>query len=220
MSPLKQFRFLWKHRKLLPPIRKKKLDIIRGMRWFLMPAPEVCSLRPRQFGSLSNVIAWGIFGALWDGRRTRVAEGFTYGDGWYEITDEALSKIRAAGDRAGWYPELKQMKEKMGALVLYFDDLNGEMQAAVDDARRTSRLTCELCGQPGTLHGSAHAKMYAYAAIEYFYQDDEEMKAVIEESKRDYLEACKHGTQYEAPQGHGRLRTVCKACREGDWVRD
>ncbi|QNJ94872.1 hypothetical protein HZU40_11840 [Mycolicibacterium fluoranthenivorans] len=82
---------------------------------------------------------------------------------------------------AGWYPlviatdaqlarldpdyRVHQIKEKFGTLCYYFwpssDDPGAQlldaMYAITDDAERVSSITCERCGQPGTLHQSRRA---------------------------------------------------------------
>jgi hypothetical protein len=86
-----------------------------------------------------------------------------------------LRRVRDAWDRMvgcdrGWYPLIVQLdrdlaqldpsyvvlqvKEKFGALRLYFEsapEVTGAMQALVNRATEASRGICELCGAPGML---------------------------------------------------------------------
>lgn len=80
-------------------------------------------------------------------------DGFSCGDGWFEIIDRLSAKFSA-------FPDLLvvQVKEKFGKLRFYAESDRedgscrpGDLQAELDLATEQSASTCELCGQPGVL---------------------------------------------------------------------
>jgi hypothetical protein len=82
-------------------------------------------------------------------------EGFACGDGWFGIIDRLSAKLVADPNLVA-----AQVKEKMGVLKFYTDDLGVEAEPdlALDArlygeivaAREESTVTCEACGKPGT----------------------------------------------------------------------
>jgi uncharacterized protein with HEPN domain len=82
-------------------------------------------------------------------------EGFACGDGWFGILDRLSAKLVADPNLVA-----AQVKEKMGVLKFYTDDLGAEAEPdlALDarlygeivTAREESTVTCEACGEPGT----------------------------------------------------------------------
>lgn len=49
------------------------------------------------------------------------------------------------------YPRASQVKEKFGTLRLYVSSWTDEMADVIREAEKKSEVTCEHCGQPGTL---------------------------------------------------------------------
>ena len=92
--------------------------------------------------------------------------GFECGDGWFNILDQLMSNIQHHIDwnnknfEKGYkqykqVPQvtLDQVKEKFGTLRFYYtggDDVIGGM---VRMAESMSAVTCEQCGNPGTVGG-------------------------------------------------------------------
>jgi hypothetical protein len=80
-------------------------------------------------------------------------EGFSCGDGWFDIIDRLSAKLSADPNLA-----VAQLKEKMGTLRVYFCEsespgprFEAMGKAALDAAIKKSAVTCELCGAPGKL---------------------------------------------------------------------
>jgi hypothetical protein len=79
-------------------------------------------------------------------------EGFACGDGWFSIIERLSLKLAEDSNLV-----VSQLKEKMGRLVVYFDDstpaspeLEAATDAVLDAVTEESKRTCEVCGQPGT----------------------------------------------------------------------
>ncbi len=94
-----------------------------------------------------------ILPGMWgDPRKTGMAFGIECGDGWYDILDELMGKIKEVD------PEGKtaatQIKEKFGSLRFYYF-YEGENHDEVNDlivaAEAKSEGTCENCGKPGRM---------------------------------------------------------------------
>ena len=95
-----------------------------------------------------------------DVRRSRMGERFCFwcGDGWYDIIYRLCERIEplvAALDDGGLTFEVLQVKEKLGGLRFYVEGSNDEIEAAIDSASELSILTCEVCGNPGSLEEDA-----------------------------------------------------------------
>jgi hypothetical protein len=86
-----------------------------------------------------------------DPRQTNMAFGFACGDGWFGILDELSAKLEKLGVVAA------QVKEKFGTLRFYTEPMASEVAdeawELIDAAEEQSKVTCELCGAPGTLRG-------------------------------------------------------------------
>lgn len=70
--------------------------------------------------------------------------------GWYSLIQQCDIELTALD------PDYKpaQIKEKFGTLRFYFDtrdEIRDEMQAIVNKYEKISAVTCEMCGEPGTL---------------------------------------------------------------------
>jgi hypothetical protein len=75
-------------------------------------------------------------------------DGFACADGWFDIVDRLARRLAA-------HPNLRvrQLKEHYGLLTIRLygqATLPAKIKTAMDAAREESRVTCELCGIPGT----------------------------------------------------------------------
>lgn len=81
-----------------------------------------------------------------DPRQTCMAWGMSHGNGWYQILEDVCEKIKDTET------VFLQIKEKFGALNIYYtcpndeDNLVGEV---INEAYRKSLETCEICGERG-----------------------------------------------------------------------
>ncbi len=86
----------------------------------------------------------------------RIPEGWgrwiSCGPGWYPMLVE-LDSVLAQLDPEY---EVRQVKEKFGGLCYYAHtgrpELREAFRAAIREAEDRSAVTCELCGEPGSLH--------------------------------------------------------------------
>ncbi len=70
------------------------------------------------------------------------------GDGWGEVVEGALSELRQR--RPG--NKVTTIKQKLGRLVIYFDDkLDDTAKAIAQEASERSLTVCEVCGASGSL---------------------------------------------------------------------
>ena len=94
-------------------------------------------------------------------RETAMCWGFECGDGWFDIIWDLSSKIepliRAYIDNnnnalcKSSYPRASQVKEKFGGLRFYMANSTDEMRSLIRHTEGLSYITCESCGQPGTI---------------------------------------------------------------------
>lgn len=76
--------------------------------------------------------------------------------GWHTLLDELMNdieKVLVWTPPEDW-PQVLQIKEKLGGLRFYFGDTAMDMSAIeqlIERATTRSFQTCEVCGQPGTL---------------------------------------------------------------------
>lgn len=92
-----------------------------------------------------------------DPRRSRMADGFAVGAGWYTLIEELLLLAESLGFTSDHF-EVTQVKEKFGALRFYYrlsaaPDLSEAFNRAVRRAEAESTLVCEICGAPGSTVG-------------------------------------------------------------------
>ena len=71
--------------------------------------------------------------------------GREVGPGWLKFV---LPLIKRCNDEG---VEILQIKEKFGTLRFYVGGASDEIHDAIDEAERLSEITCERCGEPGTL---------------------------------------------------------------------
>lgn len=77
--------------------------------------------------------------------------GFSHGDGWFDLIWELLEKLEPAVE-ANF--QVVQVKEKFGTLRFYYEGSHvGRLYELVREAEEKSGVTCETCGQEGTLRG-------------------------------------------------------------------
>lgn len=76
--------------------------------------------------------------------------------GWKDIIwnlceqiEPLLKKMKEDGEEN--IPYVEQVKEKFGTLAFYMTATNSEIDELIDDARRLSCVTCEVCGCPGKI---------------------------------------------------------------------
>jgi hypothetical protein len=80
------------------------------------------------------------------------------GDGWRDLLQRACTRIRTAVQADGGTFHATQIKEKYGTLRFYWDGAlssaaDGWVLEAIALAEARSACTCEICGEPGRLHG-------------------------------------------------------------------
>ncbi|MHC2462430.1 hypothetical protein [Bradyrhizobium embrapense] len=78
--------------------------------------------------------------------------------GWRDLLERACVRIRAALEAEGGTFHATQIKEKFGTLRFYWEGTlspraSARVEEAVDLAEARSAVTCEICGEPGVLHG-------------------------------------------------------------------
>ncbi len=87
------------------------------------------------------------------------AEGWPYvDDGWRDLLERACVRIRAAVQADGGTFRICQIKEKYGSARIYWTgtlspEASAKVEDAIDLAEARSAVTCEICGEPGLLHG-------------------------------------------------------------------
>ena len=85
--------------------------------------------------------------------------GFECGDGWFTILDQLMGKIQ---HHINWknkkdieVPQVTfdQVKEKFGSLSIYYSGGDDVIDGMVQMAQSMSSVTCEQCGNPGSMRG-------------------------------------------------------------------
>jgi hypothetical protein len=79
-------------------------------------------------------------------------------DGWRDLLERACARIRKAVSADGGSFRATQIKEKYGSLRFYWwgrlsPGAAARGEEAIDLAEARSAATCEICGEPGRLHG-------------------------------------------------------------------
>lgn len=77
--------------------------------------------------------------------------GIQCGDGWWHLVDRLLNRAQVHADERGFQPVVLQIKEKQGALRVYWRDADEFIRGMTWFAEDLSASICEVCGLPGTL---------------------------------------------------------------------
>lgn len=77
--------------------------------------------------------------------------GIQCGDGWYCLIDRLLRNVQVHADQGGVQPIVLQIKEKLGALRVYWRPADDVVRGMTRLAENLSESTCEVCGHPGAL---------------------------------------------------------------------
>lgn len=92
-------------------------------------------------------------------RESSMAFGFQLnGPGWLGLLDGLCATLqRLAGDIRGRGGEFKilQVKQKLGALRIYYRGGDDQIEAEIDRAIGQARHICEICGRSGELHSDS-----------------------------------------------------------------
>jgi len=93
------------------------------------------------------------FPTLYSKRRASMTQscmswGFDCGDGWFLIVWQLSEQLEKLGCVAA------QVKEKFGLLRFYLESYPDGAQELIAAAEQLSSVTCDKCGQPGTLSES------------------------------------------------------------------
>lgn len=87
-----------------------------------------------------------------DMRETCMCWGFSCGDGWFDIIDNLCREINELVKSGKVQPVVAtQVKEKWGSLNFYIAGAEDAVWELIEGASEKSHVTCEHCGQPGTL---------------------------------------------------------------------
>lgn len=89
-----------------------------------------------------------------------IAFGIECGDGWFQILWDLCEKITAVcrDNDIKIGPEdlhVNQIKEKYAGLRFYTSSCCDCVNQLIKDAEELCEKTCELCGEPGKVHGQA-----------------------------------------------------------------
>lgn len=90
---------------------------------------------------------------------TAMCWGFECGDGWYNILSSLCSNIQSHIDWKNKSPNkvkqvvVTQVKEKFGSLRFYYEGGDDYIRGLVSMAESMSAITCENCGNPGSIRG-------------------------------------------------------------------
>lgn len=91
-----------------------------------------------------------IFGEDPNSPRRAMYWGIECGDGWANLLDDLCRDIQRYIDTAHVQQvTFIQVKEKFGELRIYYTLIDKYVADLVGEAARKSKLTCELCGEPG-----------------------------------------------------------------------
>lgn len=99
-----------------------------------------------------------------EGMQSSMYYGFACGDGWFQILYELSAKIVARASAHGIdqnddrYPAVAHVKEKFGILRFYTSG-HSEYKDLIEEAVAKSSVTCEVCGQTGTLRAQNWIKV-------------------------------------------------------------
>jgi len=95
-------------------------------------------------------------------QETAMCWGFDVDDGWYNLIrelSEKLEKLIKLEPEDTWAQfRAVQVKEKFGSLRFYMSVETEEMEKEISNAEDKSSVTCEFCGNPGTIKGRGWLK--------------------------------------------------------------
>ena len=94
-----------------------------------------------------------------DPESTAMCWGFSCDDGWFQIIWDASEKLEAIArtqspPKDGEEDErlcATQIKQKFGGLRIYTNQYSDEIDTIITEAEKQASVTCEICGEPGTL---------------------------------------------------------------------
>ncbi len=78
-----------------------------------------------------------------DPRKTCLARGIECENGWFELIKETCEKLSL---NAPVDFKFAQIKQKFGSLRIYTNNGNEITNRIIDDAKKESMITCEMCG--------------------------------------------------------------------------
>lgn len=88
-----------------------------------------------------------------DKRETCMAWGITCGDGWFDLIYYLCANIQNyITSNHMPQPKILQIKEKFGKLRFYISESDDYIRGMKWMAETISGMTCEICGEKGTLH--------------------------------------------------------------------
>jgi hypothetical protein len=87
--------------------------------------------------------------------------GIEVGDGWFDLIYKLFSDLKKATIKnvvayigilpKDHYPQIFQIKEKLGGLCFYIDNATDEQYKLISKAQSDSYHICEICGKKGKL---------------------------------------------------------------------
>lgn len=114
-------------------------------------------LLPRRYPSLYRYLGWN------DPHQSALAFGFEHDNGWGIILMRLSQQLEAFAPGA---IRVRQVKEKFGALRVYYDTaplpnwIRERVAKTVAEAEQQSTRTCEVCGRPGWLRSRRGSLWY------------------------------------------------------------
>lgn len=104
--------------------------------------------------------------------------GFAHGDGWFNILNMMCRNIQSY---LRWKPDVpqvvaQQVKEKFGTLRFYYQGGDEYINGLTSMAEAMSEVTCEECGNPGTLRHGGWVHTYCDSC-----QEEHEQKKLLRE---------------------------------------
>jgi hypothetical protein len=82
----------------------------------------------------------------YDGPLMPICFGFECDDGWYNILDDLMGKLKEYCKERKEYIDVHQIKEKFGGLCFYIGSGDDKIFNMIHDAESLSYQTCEICG--------------------------------------------------------------------------
>lgn len=102
--------------------------------------------------------------------------GFECDDGWFNLLDELMSKIKEVDKNR--VVTIRQIKEKLGGLRFYTGNSINEVEDIINEYQEKSFSICEVCGKTGELCEAnkwyktvckEHRKITTRAGIKQYY---------------------------------------------------